>query len=143
MTQALQTVIDNAWEQRTSLSAASAPAEIRDAVNHIIDALDGGKLRVLGVAADRRLPQLSEVPTIEEALGFPFDRGRLDESLHPFTEGVAGDIRVTADLSVPSGTRVEDLGINFREMVGKLLADHVAARMPQVIAAYMGGVDDE
>lgn len=46
MTQALQTIIDNAWEQRTSLSAASAPAEVRDAVNHIIDALDTGKLRV-------------------------------------------------------------------------------------------------
>jgi carboxypeptidase Taq len=29
------------------------------------------------------------------ALGFPFDRGRLDESEHPFTEGVPGDIRVT------------------------------------------------
>jgi len=29
------------------------------------------------------------------AMGFPFDRGRLDESEHPFTEGVAGDIRVT------------------------------------------------
>jgi 2,3,4,5-tetrahydropyridine-2-carboxylate N-succinyltransferase len=46
MSQALQTTIDNAWEQRTELSAASAPAEIRDAVNHIIDALDTGKLRV-------------------------------------------------------------------------------------------------
>jgi 2,3,4,5-tetrahydropyridine-2-carboxylate N-succinyltransferase len=46
MTQALQTVIDNAWEQRTSLSAASAPADVRDAVNHIIDALDSGKMRV-------------------------------------------------------------------------------------------------
>jgi 2,3,4,5-tetrahydropyridine-2-carboxylate N-succinyltransferase len=46
MTQALQTAIDNAWEQRTSLSAASAPAEVRDAVNHIIDQLDAGKLRV-------------------------------------------------------------------------------------------------
>lgn len=42
----LQTTIDNAWEQRTSLSAASAPADVRDAVNHIIDALDTGKLRV-------------------------------------------------------------------------------------------------
>jgi carboxypeptidase Taq len=30
-----------------------------------------------------------------KALGFPFDRGRLDESEHPFTEGVPGDIRVT------------------------------------------------
>ena len=29
------------------------------------------------------------------AIGFPFDRGRLDESEHPFTEGVPGDIRVT------------------------------------------------
>src|ERR1022692_3050340 len=30
-----------------------------------------------------------------KAIGFPFDRGRLDESEHPFTEGVPGDIRVT------------------------------------------------
>ncbi len=28
-------------------------------------------------------------------LGFPFDRGRLDESEHPFTGGVPGDIRIT------------------------------------------------
>jgi carboxypeptidase Taq len=33
-----------------------------------------------------------------KAFGFPFDRGRLDESDHPFTEGVAGDIRVTTKL---------------------------------------------
>ena len=46
MSQALQTVIDNAWEQRTTLSVAAAPAEVRDAVNHIIDQLDSGKLRV-------------------------------------------------------------------------------------------------
>jgi carboxypeptidase Taq len=38
-----------------------------------------------------------------KALGFPFDRGRLDESEHPFTEGVPGDIRVTTrfDLNDP------------------------------------------
>ncbi len=34
--------------------------------------IEGGKLRVLGVAADKRLPQLPDVPTIQEALGFPF-----------------------------------------------------------------------
>jgi tripartite-type tricarboxylate transporter receptor subunit TctC len=34
--------------------------------------IDGGKVRVLGVAADRRLPQLPDVPTVQEALGFPF-----------------------------------------------------------------------
>jgi carboxypeptidase Taq len=32
---------------------------------------------------------------IMKAIGFPFERGRLDESEHPFTEGVPGDIRVT------------------------------------------------
>ena len=30
-----------------------------------------------------------------KAVGFPFDRGRVDESEHPFTEGMAGDIRIT------------------------------------------------
>jgi len=32
---------------------------------------------------------------IMKALGFPFDKGRLDESEHPFTGGVPGDIRIT------------------------------------------------
>lgn len=32
---------------------------------------------------------------VMRALGFPFDRGRLDESDHPTTEGVPGDVRVT------------------------------------------------
>src|SRR5580700_3905586 len=32
---------------------------------------------------------------VMKTMGFPFDRGRLDESEHPFTEGVPGDIRVT------------------------------------------------
>ncbi len=32
---------------------------------------------------------------IMKAVGFPFDRGRLDESEHPFTEGVPGDVRIT------------------------------------------------
>ncbi|MDE2349642.1 MAG: carboxypeptidase M32, partial [Gammaproteobacteria bacterium] len=35
-----------------------------------------------------------------KAMGFPFDRGRLDESEHPFTEGVPGDIRVTTRFDV-------------------------------------------
>ena len=34
--------------------------------------IDGGKVRVLGVASDKRLPQLPDVPTVQEALGFPF-----------------------------------------------------------------------
>jgi hypothetical protein len=45
-------------------------------------------------------------------------------------------VRVTADLSVPSGSRVEDLGINFRRMVNTLLANHMAARVADIVAAY-------
>ena len=39
--------------------------------------------------------QRALVVEVMKAVGFPFDRGRLDESEHPFTEGVPGDIRVT------------------------------------------------
>ncbi len=47
--------------------------------------------------------QRSLAVEVLKALGFPFDRGRLDESEHPFTEGVPGDIRVTTrfDLNDP------------------------------------------
>ena len=34
-----------------------------------------------------------------KAMGFPFDRGRLDESEHPFTGGVPGDTRITTRFS--------------------------------------------
>ena len=47
MTQAnAQNIIETAWEQRTSLSVTSAPTEVRNAVNCIINDLDAGKLRV-------------------------------------------------------------------------------------------------
>jgi carboxypeptidase Taq len=36
---------------------------------------------------------------VMKALGFPFERGRLDESEHPFTGGVPGDIRITTRFS--------------------------------------------
>jgi carboxypeptidase Taq len=39
--------------------------------------------------------QRALVLEVMRAIGFPFDRGRIDESEHPFTEGVPGDIRVT------------------------------------------------
>jgi len=39
--------------------------------------------------------QRSLVVEVMKAIGFPFDQGRLDESEHPFTEGVIGDIRIT------------------------------------------------
>lgn len=46
MTQQLQQIIDTAWDDRASLSATSAPKEVRDAVEHVIAELNVGKLRV-------------------------------------------------------------------------------------------------
>lgn len=46
MTQHLQTIINQAWEDRASLSPQSAPKEVLDAVEHVISALNNGSLRV-------------------------------------------------------------------------------------------------
>jgi 2,3,4,5-tetrahydropyridine-2-carboxylate N-succinyltransferase len=46
MTQQLQQIIDTAWDDRAKLSPASAPAEVRDAVEHVIAQLNNGHLRV-------------------------------------------------------------------------------------------------
>ncbi|AKM32125.1 2,3,4,5-tetrahydropyridine-2,6-dicarboxylate N-succinyltransferase [Pandoraea faecigallinarum] len=46
MSQQLQTTIDQAWENRAEISAKAAPAEVRDAVAHVIAELDKGALRV-------------------------------------------------------------------------------------------------
>jgi len=42
----LQPVIDAAWERRTEIDAASAPAGVKDAVERVLDGLDAGRLRV-------------------------------------------------------------------------------------------------
>ncbi|BDD94484.1 2,3,4,5-tetrahydropyridine-2,6-dicarboxylate N-succinyltransferase [Pandoraea sp. XJJ-1] len=46
MSQQLQTTIDQAWDNRAEISAKSAPAEVREAVAHVIAELDKGALRV-------------------------------------------------------------------------------------------------
>jgi 2,3,4,5-tetrahydropyridine-2,6-dicarboxylate N-succinyltransferase len=46
VTTELQSTIDRAWDARTELSPASAPAAVREAVAHVIAELDGGRLRV-------------------------------------------------------------------------------------------------
>ncbi len=45
MTTQLQSTIELAWERRTEINAANAP-EVREAVEHVIDELDAGRLRV-------------------------------------------------------------------------------------------------
>ena len=44
--QELQRIIDQAWENRSELSPGAAPAQVVEAVEHVINDLDQGKLRV-------------------------------------------------------------------------------------------------
>jgi len=45
-------------------------------------------------------------------------------------------LRVTADLSVPDGSRIEDLGINFRQMTCVFLEQCIEPRMSEIGAIY-------
>jgi 2,3,4,5-tetrahydropyridine-2-carboxylate N-succinyltransferase len=46
MSQQLQSIIDAAWEDRANISVQSSTAEVRDAVEHVLNELDHGRLRV-------------------------------------------------------------------------------------------------
>src|SRR6266481_456782 len=45
-------------------------------------------------------------------------------------------IRVTADFAVPDGSRIGDLGINFREIASRLLERYLLPEMDAITAAY-------
>lgn len=45
-------------------------------------------------------------------------------------------IRVTADFAVPDGNRIEDLGINFRAIAGRLFTTYLVPHMDDLISAY-------
>jgi hypothetical protein len=45
-------------------------------------------------------------------------------------------IRVTADFAVPDGSRIGDLGINFREIAGRLLERYLVPEMDAITAAF-------
>src|SRR5580704_16663555 len=45
-------------------------------------------------------------------------------------------VLVTADFAVPDGTRIADLGLNFREIARLLLARYLEPAMDDITAAY-------
>jgi carboxypeptidase Taq len=110
--------------------------------------------------------QRTLVVEVMRAIGFPFDRGRLDESEHPFTEGVPGDIRVTTrfdsadpfsgllgalhetghamyDLGLPQAWRDQpvgrDRGMALEESQSLLLEMIVGAAAPSSVSAAVAG----
>jgi len=46
MSQQLQNIIDQAWENRAEINPGNGSAELRDAVSHVINGLDNGSIRV-------------------------------------------------------------------------------------------------
>src|ERR1700723_399421 len=45
-------------------------------------------------------------------------------------------VRITADFAVPDGTRIADLGLNFREIARLLLSQYLAPQMDAIVGAY-------
>jgi hypothetical protein len=45
-------------------------------------------------------------------------------------------VRITADFAVPDGSRIEDLGLNFREMARLMLARYLEPSMSAIVGAY-------
>jgi hypothetical protein len=45
-------------------------------------------------------------------------------------------VRITADFAVPDGSRIGDLGLNFREMARLLLARYLEPEMPAIVDEY-------
>src|SRR5690606_18135960 len=46
MSHTLEAIVERAWETRSALTPSDAPAEIRNAVEEVVEVLDRGKLRV-------------------------------------------------------------------------------------------------
>jgi hypothetical protein len=51
-------------------------------------------------------------------------------------------VRVTADFAVPDGTRIADLGLNFREIARLLLSRYLEPAMSDITAAYRAAAQD-
>ena len=63
---------------------------------------------------------------VSELVAFRPDRLVLHELL----------IRITADFSVPDGSKIEDLGINFRRIARAILAEHIAPEQAAITNRY-------
>ena len=77
------------------------------------------------LADAQELADLTGLP-LPEIVAFRPERLALHELL----------VRVTANVSVPDGEKIEDLGISFRAITRALLERHVAPRMDEIAAAY-------
>ncbi|MGE5172032.1 MAG: hypothetical protein ACM3JC_16850 [Rudaea sp.] len=101
-------------------------SQVPDAIRHLCTFLRPENART-SLPAARELCDLTGLP-LADVVAFRPERLALHELL----------IRVTADLSVPDGSRIEDLGINFRQITRTLLDRYIEPRMDEIRACYDG-----
>jgi hypothetical protein len=117
-------------------AAAKTPQTRFDAWNPGIESRIPGDVRPLAtifrpenvftsIESADEMCDLTGLP-IAELVAFRPERLALHEAL----------VRVTAEVSVPDGTKIEDLGINFREIVSVVLARYVGPRMGSITETY-------
>src|ERR1700683_3045466 len=51
-------------------------------------------------------------------------------------------VQITADFAVPDGTRIADLGLNFREIARQLLSRYLEPAMDTITAVYRRALQD-
>jgi len=84
-----------------------------------------------GVAAAAELRGLTGL-SLSELVVFRPQRLALHELL----------VRITADFAVPDGTRIADLGLNFREIARQLLSRYLEPAMDTITAVYRRALQD-
>lgn len=99
-------------------------SEVPGALRPLATILRSGNVSTSVVSA-LELQQLTGLP-LSDLVAFEPRRLALHEAL----------VRVTANFSVPDGSRIEDLGINFREIVRLLLAQYLEPQMDGIAAAF-------
>jgi carboxypeptidase Taq len=76
---------------------------LRDRLQALVSDLMSGSKRPSTATSELRLPvsqQRDVVKTFASAIGFDFDRGRIDTTVHPFCSGTnPGDVRITTRFS--------------------------------------------
>ncbi|MDQ2916171.1 MAG: hypothetical protein M3R40_03270 [Pseudomonadota bacterium] len=99
-------------------------SEIPDAIRHLCTFLRTENVFTSAAAA----AELRDFTGLElsDVVAFRPERLALHELL----------IRVTADLCVPDGSRIEDLGINFRQITRAILSRYVGPRMETVAETH-------
>ena len=99
-------------------------SQVPDALRHLCTFLRAENVFTTAAAAD----ELHDFTGLERSDVVAFRPQRL--ALHELL------VRVTADFSVPDGSRIEDLGINFRGITRTILAGYVEPQMATIVGLH-------